>query len=448
VNRAQVCFVCSPSLGILDNWLPVLCELRRRADNVDIVCVIPRAHTVDEVDPTNVLCTLADGVVSRVIFRSYSDAWISAPTLSDSKRMNVMGFRERLARRISRNLPNRGAARSAGHLIAKALRLGSPRAAGTVTLESALAGTRAVLYDVYEERKGYNRELMTTLGGVPRFSICHGIDVKTVAGESLPPTQPLARGEIIAYLFSDLERNYYLQRFGVADSAVKVVGVPRHAAAWIQTVIGRSRPASAELGDGFIFVISRPGTTAYFPRERKRAAIEDIRRLAFDSLGLKVVVKLHPKEHPEGLYEEVFGEESYGVRWTYSNLHPFVLGERCQFAITFFSGVATDMLALNTPVIERLDLRGIPEYDNPDSLRSETGEPVFSYRRLGLVLGASDYAELERHAEAVIRNRRDVVNALGATYRSTFPVVEDVSGGIVQDVLSRIGRGKAADAHS
>ena len=42
--------------------------------------------------------------------------------------------------------------------------------------------------------------------------------------------------------------------------------------------------------------------------------------------SMKIVVKLHPLEQPDGLCEDVFGRDADGKGWVYSNLHPFVLG--------------------------------------------------------------------------------------------------------------------------
>ena len=225
---------------------------------------------------------------------------------------------------------------------------------------------------------------------------------------------------------------------GLSASVLKVVGIPRHESRWIRTIVEETRTAEEKIGEQFILVISRPAVTPYFPPERKRRALEDIKRLAFDDLGVKVVVKLHPKEHHEGLYEGVFGLDSYGDRWVYSKLHAFVLGPKSLFAISFYSGVAVDMVRLRTPIIERLDLRGIPECDNVQSLRDAAGAPVFSYRYLGLVIGASDYWSLKRSAGEIIAAREKIVARLMARYRELFPSVDSPIAVIAKDVMSRL----------
>ena len=148
------------------------------------------------------------------------------------------------------------------------------------------------------------------------------------------------------------------------------------------------------------------------------------------------MVKLHPKERKEGLYEEVFGAETYGDKWVYSDLHPFVLGKESAFAISFYSGVAIDMLALGVPTIEYLDLRGISEFDNRESLRDKYGHPVFSYRYLELVLGASNYDQIKAHAMEIMKDREAVLSRLQAKYNQLFPKIENINDKIAQDILN------------
>ena len=220
---------------------------------------------------------------------------------------------------------------------------------------------------------------------------------------------------------------------------MEVVGVPRHSPKWIEfiqlNILKQSNKINAQ-NNGSIFIISRPGSTNYFPHERKKKALENIKQLAWNDLKKNIVVKLHPKERKEGLYEEVFGAETYGDKWVYSDLHPFVLGKESAFAISFYSGVAIDMLALGVPTIEYLDLRGISEFDNRESLRDKYGHPVFSYRYLELVLGASNYDQIKAHAMEIMKDREAVLSRLQAKYNQLFPKIENINDKIAQDILN------------
>ena len=437
-SRPALCFVCSPSLGILDNWLPVLWELRGDRNDIELVCVFPRSRSVDEIDLSSLLFSLAGSVFDKVVFRSPAGHWLSAPSFSEAKKLNRLGAVETVAHSLAYRLRRWRPTAFASTALQRALQLlerqTKAKDAAVVHPETFLKPIRGVLYDAYEETKEYNRDLMKHLSGIPKFSLGHGINIPV---QTHPPQGhddlALTGQDVTAYLFSDLERPLYKDRYALTDSALKVVGVPRHERPWVKRIIDQSE--SPELGEGFVFVISRPANAHNFPRDRKRQALEDIARVASE-LGIKIVVKLHPKEHPDGLCEDVFGRDACGKAWVYSNLHPFVLGSKCAFAVTFYSGVAVDMLALGTPVIERLDLRGIPQYDHSEALRDEHGEPILNYRYWGLVLGASDYSRLKRHADACIHDREPVVRQLVSRYRKLFSAVQHPAAMIAQDVFA------------
>ena len=446
--KLALCFVCSPSLALLDNWLPVLCELRRDRHDIELVCVFPKSRSVDEIDLSSLLFSLAGSVFDQVVFRSRASHWLSAPSFSEAKNLNKLGPLEAVAHSLTSRLRRWCPTALASSVLRRALQLlerqTSAKGAAIVHPETFLKPIRGVLYDVYEETKEYNLDLMKHLSGIPKFSLGHGINIPV---QTHPPghrvqTRPHLKKrrlaptgqDVTAYLFSDLERPHYKAQFALTDSALRVVGVPRHERSWMKRIIDQSEDQD-DLGEGFVFVISRPANARALPRDRKRQALNDIARLASE-LGMKIVVKLHPKEHPDGLCEDVFGRDTYSIGWVYSNLHPFVLGSKCAFAVTFHSSVAVDMLALGTPVIERLDLRGIPWHDHSEALRDEQGEPISTCRYWGLVLGASDYSQLKRHADACIHERERVVSQLASRYRALFSTVSHPAAIIAQDVFA------------
>ena len=143
------------------------------------------------------------------------------------------------------------------------------------------------MYDVSEETKEYNDDLMKYLDGVPRFSVSHGIDIKsqTRGGQAPHHVHPEKR-DVTEYLFSDLEKQCHRDDGALTGPTLKVMGIPRHEPDWMKTIVEQSGDAGAQLGEGFIFVISKPVNSWNLSRERKRRALEDIKRLASD-LGTK-----------------------------------------------------------------------------------------------------------------------------------------------------------------
>jgi hypothetical protein len=444
LKKDTVFFLCSPSLGLLDNWLPVIWRLKDKRKNLNFIIIFPRETFVDQIHLSNVLLILAAKVFDSAVFRSYSGHWLYTDTFAQAKTMNkpkrLEWFLIRAMNKLKK-LPFCG-------LLSSFIQCGYGKLcefrASKYLYDWKLAEKHGacLLYDVYEESKPYNVDLMEKLVDIPKFSICHGINIQNggVFRFSKKLRNAGYRKDIKAYLFSSKELPLYEHQYSIHKSFTKVVGVPRHSPDWVDFIIANISDKMNGLSSNFIFIISRPGNTNYHPYERKKKALKAIKRLAWIDLKKKIVVKLHPKERKEGLYEEVFGTDTYGDKWVYSDLHPFVLGKECALAISFYSGVVIDMVALGVPTIEYLDLRGIPECDNDESLRDKMDHPVFSYRYLDLVLGASDYDQMKAHAMEIMNDRETVLSRLQAKYNELFPKIENVNGKIAMDILSIVSK--------
>ena len=211
----------------------------------------------------------------------------------------------------------------------------------------------------------------------------------------------------MAYVLSNGEVEGYREAFGLERSAIKVVGVPRHAAPWIDELSRLTKPIDAE---PYIFVASRPTKNSILPLKQKLQILEDIRRLAFDDLRCRVVIRMHPKEYDEAPFDEAFGRTLRGNRWDISTGHPLRLGSRSLFCVSLFSSVAVDMAAIGVPVIERFDPSSVPP--SPTFVRESAGDQISVYQKLGIILAARDYAELKEHARSILKDRASVVAGL------------------------------------
>jgi hypothetical protein len=443
MGKNIVYFLCSPSVGILDSWLPVIWRLKEKREDLNFIIIFPKLNFGDQIHLSNILFILAAKIFDSVVFRSQADNWLSSDTIAQAKAKNQLKGLEWFIVRAINKLKRWPFVGCIGSLIqygyGNLCKLRDRKY--LYDWKSDEKHGACLLYDVSEESKLYNVSLMKKFKEIPKFSICHGIDIQN--GGVLRFSKNLLEGghrkDIKAYLFSAKEFPLYEHQYAVHKSFIKVVGIPRHTPDWMDFIFSNISEKTNDLNRDFIFIISRPGNTNYHSYKRKKKALKDIKKIAWIDLNKKIVVKLHPKERKEGLYEEVFGTDTYGDKWVYSNLHPFVLGKECFFAVCFYSGVACDMIALGVPIIEYLDLRGIPEYDNSESLRDKFGHPVFSYRYLNLVLGASNYEQMRAHAMEIMRNRETVISRLQDRYHELFPRIKNINEVIAQDILSYIG---------
>jgi hypothetical protein len=155
-----------------------------------------------------------------------------------------------------------------------------------------------------------------------------------------------------------------------------------------------------------------------------------------------LIIKIHPKESLDGIdgiiYRDVLGVENYGKTWLFSNRHPFVLGKKSLFSISFYSGVPIDMLAINKPTIEYLNWEGLEGYDNKNSLRDEHGKPISQYTYVDIVLGARSKLELEQHVESILNRYEATVLSLRSRYDNFFKTFDGASEMVANDIYKKI----------
>lgn len=428
---ATLVVLAAPSLGILDNWLPVLAAARDRHPGWRIVVVVPERGTLREVRPDDTVVELVDGLCDDVVVPAADGGWLRFPGLAAARtatarevrgeraRAAVAAVAWRLLQRRFEVLPP---------LLGRVLRPLRPREVrvAAVHLEEAIGPAPRLCYDVYVHLKPSTRPVLAALGDAPRFSLHHGIDLITRPSSAAVPTDAPAL-ERRVYLHADVERAVYASAHGVPDVAMRVVGIPRHAPWWIDRVVAASEARHDVPWEGFVFVVSRPAGSSYLPVERKVDALRALHEVAVRELGLRLVIKPHPKEGDDGTLLRALPAVEEGRTWLCSGAHPFHLGRRAAVAVAFHSGVVVDLVALGTPVVELIDVRGLARHDGPDAVRDARGRPAFSaFRQRGMVLPADDAADLRVQLGRAVSDREAVVAAQRATVTAAFPTVPGV----------------------
>ena len=58
--KDTIYFLCSPSLGILDNWLPIIWSLKAKREDLKFVIVFPRSNAIDQIQLSNTITTYSN----------------------------------------------------------------------------------------------------------------------------------------------------------------------------------------------------------------------------------------------------------------------------------------------------------------------------------------------------------------------------------------------------
>jgi hypothetical protein len=298
-----------------------------------------------------------------------------------------------------------------------------------------------VLYDVTAQEKHVNNNLKNELENVRKFSMLHGLDAIWLHKSFLCKILVKKRPDVVVYSSSKLEHNGYKRCFGVLDENIIYSGIARHDRDWIRFVCNFSTEGTNKLFSSFVFIIGGPASPYNTP-ERKKEMLKNIYDVVYTKYNIKLVVKTHPKESIKGLdmdiYKDAFGIDNYGKTWMFSNKSPFILGERAIFSCSFGSGVSLDMLAINKPTIDCLNLRGLALYDTNTSLRNELNDPVFPISYAKLVLVASSQLELDQHVKSVLTKYEAIVNVLRSRYDSYFGSFNNSPEIIANDIYEKI----------
>jgi hypothetical protein len=453
-EKRIVYLLCSPGFGLVDIWLPVIYELKKY--NICIYFIFPESSTLAVVEKESQLFEISEFFLDGVIFKNHSNMWMFGKNLCISKTISTVGKVDGLimkftSRLIAGKLSAIYGVPAFGRLIRQLLAVKEKAKCrikygkGIFVKNLDMFGTvSAILYDVTSEFKPVNKSFLEYFELTPKYSMFHGPASRWFINNRKNKKSHFIEGRknTVVYTHSLYENLGYQENYNIGSNNIITTGIVRHDKDWINFIMNYKIADNKKLAfDDFVLLISRPASP-YNPVDRKKRYIKDINDLICKKLNQKIVIKLHPKEDIHGtdgkIFSEIFGKDNYGKTWCYSSLHPIVLGSKCRFGISFFSTVATDLIALGKPTIEYLDLRGLPAYDNNDALRDDEGHPVFSERYAKLVLGASDYNQFEDHVYKVIKEYDKVVGFLRGVYNNYYPLDNNILKKVSSDINQQV----------
>jgi len=440
---------CSPGFGLVDMWLPVIRNLKENNDvMIDFVFPEPSSLRLEEKNST--LFKVSEKFANRVIYRGYSGRWFASPTLTEAcSGIKFSKFDEKIMNISIRLLEGNASKYLFLKVIGKYILVFlkyfisiKENFFGQCLYDiSFLKNKDGVLCDITTEEKNVNNELREELKNLTKFSMFHGASVTWVTPDFNCEKAVIKRPDVVVYNASNFEKNGYKRCFGVLEKNLIHVGIPKHDKDWIDFIGKQCDSIEEEVFKPFVFVIGRPASPYNRP-ERKKKALKDIYDIVCTKYKLNLVVKTHPKESLDGvdgnIYNEALGVENYGKNWMYSNIHPFVLGKKSIFSICFYSGVSLDMLAINKPTVEYLDLDGLPAYDNQDSFRDKLGIPVLQFRYINLVLGVSSKLELDKNIKLILSQYDETFLKLRLKYEEYFEPFDSSSEIVANDIINRL----------
>jgi hypothetical protein len=417
-------FICSPGLGLMDNWMPVIYELNKsKKYSFDIF--FPNISVFEQFNKKNLLVNFSYRVFKNVI---YVDIFNNLIKSKFSKKLVQKLSLNKYFRFIDNLLVkffNKEALFSG--VILKNLHYFTCLFFKTHKLEKInqnnLKKYDFVFYDVYVEDKSFFYLIKKELNNIEKFSMSHG-DFPYLS-EYKTKKIPVNKINIIAFTHSRLESEYYKKKYKL-EGSYEVMGNPKYDKSWVNK-IRKEEKLSNNYFSKYVLLISR-NSSPYLPIKRKIEYLKIIKKNIINK-DIKLVIKLHPKEdviNGRNLYLKIFGENDLGVKYDFTSDHLFQLSKNCIFSITFYSGMSYDFGVYKIPNIEILNLQHLPKksFPNENIFFDKKNKPVFRIRNLGIVLGSDNEKDFNTNVKNILTNRKKVVKKLQIKLRYVYPCEE------------------------
>ena len=418
--KSRNLFICSPNLGILDIALPLI-NYQRKKSGKKFVILFTKPAVSRSFKEDVFLVKHGKNFFDEFIFISESGTWFKSSSFTEFQEINQ--FLKKYKTFISR-LDNLSQENTFLRIVSKTLKKilyffeKFFYLKNIILINEIFMNIDLVIYDILEIKKKYFQTLRTLFKDLNKISVMHGISVLQSKKTNKFIDHNYEKSLKILS-FSQSEKDFFVD-FGVEENDIIVSGILKHDAEWLEFINSKRKPLIFKEP---VVLFSR-SESEYFNFDRKRLALENIKKIILDENKYKLVIKTHFKSRDNQIYYEIFGKENYEINWTFSDDHQFNLASNAKFTITFYSSICIDMLRLGIANIEYLDLRGLESFDNDHALRDDNGHPVFDYRYNDLVIPAQDINSLK---SAVKVADNSSFEELRKKYFALFPAKSNLS---------------------
>jgi hypothetical protein len=419
--KRKILFICSPNLGILDNWLPVL-KLLKSTGKYEIDIFFPKIETINQFNKNKLLLKISQSVFDSLVFEDFFNKYLIVKfSKKIIQKFNLNRYLHLILKILFKILKQEGFYGERYFYIINYLLIIVKKNNFKNINKNYFTNYNLICYDAIEENKNYIKVLNPILNKIKKFSMHHGSDF---------PSESIGNKKIsinnvffINFTKTKLENDYLNNSF-IFKNKPRAFGNPKHDAHWINYIKKNKNYISGYSFKNFVLLVSRNSGSYYFPLERKVDYLKIIKKNILDK-NIKIIIKLHPKENSissKELYYEIFGKENYKKLWFFSDSHIYQLSKNCLFAITFFSGVASDLCRAGVPSIELLDLKGLEHFCSKNELFFDKNnkEPIFRIRYYGLVLGSSSEIDFTNNKNLIIQNRSKVLKKIIFNYNKFY----------------------------
>lgn len=263
-----------------------------------------------------------------------------------------------------------------------------------IDLENVFKKKDIIIYDPFENNKKYFTKLKYLIKDNFKLGLRHG-----VGNDYFLEDEKVTKINNLIYLSHSKKQTIYIKKkFNLRNNNIIKSGILKYSEFWKKKIIFNIKKNLFDKKDNYVYLISRHDTN-YFNWSRRKKLIRIIKEILIDDFGLKLIIKLHPKEDivlSKRIYEQILGLNNLNKKWFIVDDHSFYLASICKFGISYISSVALDIISFNKPTIEILNLN-----------RKKNEKKInFSFSKNNLVYKPSNTSAFRKYIKNILNNRK------------------------------------------
>lgn len=398
--KDRIIFFCYPGIGILEQWLPILIQLKKKKIKIDILffdfyhlCQFEKDNFT-HVQALKVFDKFFIDIAGKVIeFKS------SEINSMENNHISKLFFK-------SKNIFSK-----------------------STKFKIFMKDYNKILYDTYFDLKD-KLKYSHLINEKIKFSLHHGVALfyrKNTKNKNFWRVNDNVfysknRKDIknlTVFNYTDNEIKFW--KFIYMNKKIKNYKIPifKNDNVWIKKIIKNSKKFKIKLNERFFFLLSRPASNKYLSFDQKKKIFTDLAQIC-QNFNIKLVIKFHPKENKKywlKFYSTIL--KKLNVKYEISEIHSFVIAKQSVITFSFFSELVVSLAYLKVPVIEYLPLSKL-DIGNDSFLKDKNNNRVFDYRYASLVYGAIDKETLKIQIDNVIENRKLAIKKSYDKYNKLF----------------------------
>ena len=310
----KILFLCSPGLGLLDTWAPVLNKI---SSKYKIDFFTAKQEILRNISKEKFFYE----ILKKNFKNYYSISKNNNIYQIKNLKKNDISFLEKISESLNRN--NIKFFNKELNIYNYISKYDIFKTNSKIEYKNFLNNYEYILCDATELTKDSLKEFAISAKLINKISINHGSGFPYTKKFVYKKKNYLGdKFKIVLFSKTKQEIDFYQTILNLKKNNYVRLGNPKHEKSWVKKISNKYKKTYFD-GKKYVFLISRHTDGNYFTDKKKIALIKQIKKVVIDKMGYNLVIKTHPKENINEYYFKILKDKFYKQNWIISNDHPY-----------------------------------------------------------------------------------------------------------------------------